>query len=241
MRKIILALVAATAVIVPASAASATTEPKVYVCHWANGHPHVINIAVSALSGHFTNVNPDNPAPGHELDLYFGTNLSNDEEDSCSGAQGPAGKDGKDGKDGKNGINCYDGLDILNPSVEDCRGKDGVDGTDGKDGVDGKDGNGVPGPQGPAGPVGPAGKDGASVDTSRIEQLERIVTELNNRLFILEHAAPAEAPVAATPEAAQPHGELPHTGSTTMPILFIGGMLTLLGFALRRAVRMNRG
>lgn len=51
-----------------------------------------------------------------------------------------------------------------------------------------------------------------------------------------------ECPKPITPTVTVPPvTELPHTGSTVIPLVFIGALLTVLGFALRRAVRLNRG
>lgn len=213
MRKIILALLATTAVIVPASAASATPEhedKKVYVCHWANGNPHVIHISVNGLNGHFEDdgVTPKD-VPGHAKDYVIGAELTAADSFKCAG-----GENGEDGEDGE----------------------DGTDGKDGKDGEDGKSGNdGAVGPAGPVGPVGPQGPAGTPADAARIEALERLVTELNNRLFILEHTAPEVPATPATP--APVTGELPKTGSNTPLILTVAFLLLAAGTAFRLLAR----
>lgn len=212
MRKILLSAVTAALILIPATAAQATNDIDL---------PGV-DVKIRVALCHNIEHNPhviivdDSALEAHLAhgDTLLGTGFRKDLKAEFGDDGTSCAKNGTDGQDGTNGTDGKDGTNGVD-------GKDGANGLNGKDGVN--------------------GTNGKDADMSRVEQLERIVTELNNRLFILEHAAPAEAPVAATPEAARSHGELPHTGSSTMPILFIGGMLTLLGFALRRAVRMNRG
>lgn len=122
-------------------------------------------------------------------------------------------------------------------------GKDGVDGQPGAVGPQGPEGPAGPaGPQGPGGAGGLAGQDGAS-GLNGDDADNSLVTELNNRLFILEHAEPDTQVAGETvtkPEApAAPISELPKTGSGTTPLVFLSLVLVAAGgllFGLRRAV-----
>lgn len=231
MRKILLAAIAAAAVIVPASAASATEgKVKVTICHWANGHPHAISVSVNAVAGDDTGHGlltlvddvlglDSHDTPGHEGDtfLHLGAEIKKVEDgeltddEKCADLVEPP----KDGKDGTNGVDGKDGLN----------GKDGTNGKNGKDGLN--------------------GKDGVSVNLGEIDRLNAIVTELNNRLFILEsrpQLITSISPPAPSIPVAQPasSGELPHTGSTTLPLIGIAFLLILLGTGFRAARRSLR-
>lgn len=94
------------------SPASATNDPKVYVCHWANGNPHVIHINASGLNGHFDGVFPNltpKQVPGHVFDQFLGVTLSDEEEEGCENQEvpevpGPVGPQGPAGPAGENGL-----------------------------------------------------------------------------------------------------------------------------------------
>lgn len=140
------------------------------------------------------------------------------------GTQGPAGPKGDKGDAGETGAMGPQG-------PEGPAGPAGEQGPVGDTGPAGQDG--TPGLNGADGFDGTDGVDGADAD-------ESILTELNNRLFILEHAVPdtevagevVEQPVDA------PTGELPRTGSNgTWTLLIIAAGLFAGGSVLRFAVK----
>lgn len=238
MKKIMLALLligGLTMTAVPAAQAT-SPEPKVYVCHWANGNPTIINIAVSALVGHFDNAGA--PQPGHEFDLNFGLSLSDDEEDSCTGRVGPQGPPGEDGTDGADGEDGEDGADgpagPQGPAGENgTSGGDGSDGIDGTDGEDGSGADGIDGVDGVDGVDGLDGVDGEDVDPATVDELYALITELNNRLFILEHTDGDSVTTTTTAPAAPVDGALPKTGSGLAWMAGLGLLVLAVGLSLR--------
>lgn len=162
-----------------------------------------------------------------------------------TGATGETGSQGPQGSPGENGSAGQDGKD----GIDGANGSDGLNGTDGKDGSNGQNGasgnDGAAGAAGSNGAVGGTGAAGTPADQSQIDNLRAVVTELNNRLFLLEHAVPAPdvdvtLPPTTTTTGSSPAtgGTLPHTGSTgTLYLLLAGGAFLGLGVCLRRALR----
>lgn len=144
MKKVLIgAAVAALALVGVAAPAQATQpeegEHKVSICHWANGNPHVINIDVAGLGGHFVLGEDSTPEPGTEVVredvpghaedyiIAYGKkkDLTNEQIDACEnqdlpenpgpegpqGPVGPAGPAGPSGPPGPSGANGRDGSD----------------------------------------------------------------------------------------------------------------------------------
>lgn len=220
MRKILVSAIAAAAIIVPAAPAFAKNDEqlKVTICHNVghNAHPITVSVnAVGALHGGHGQLDLETsvftPHDSGGHLLDFLLAIGNEDVEGAADCGPVDGTDGEDGTDGTDGTDGSNGTDGLN----------GVDGKDGRDGVN--------------------GSNGKDADVRRVEQLERIVTELNNRLFLLEHAVPAPV-TSVTPPAtvpvSQPVGELPHTGSNaTMILLGLGLGALVLGGAARRFAR----
>jgi LPXTG-motif cell wall-anchored protein len=165
----------------------------------------------------------------------------------ADGHDGAPGADGHDGAPGADGVNCYDNLksdEDVQLTADDCIGATGPAGADGSDGSNGSDGtngsSGLNGTDGVAGLNGTNGSAGVDVTSqSDVDNLRSVVTELNNRLFVLEHAVPA-APgdTATTTTTTQseplPGGDLPHTGAgETFALLGAGAGLIGLGLGFR--------
>lgn len=179
--------------------------------------------------------------------------------DGAPGSNGEAGANGSDGADGADGQNGTDGSNgetgpqgpqgvsgeinvtlfcnapFFFPMWEempfdldqtDCVGPAGPQGPAGENGNNGLNGNnGIDGKDGVAGPAGPAGKD---ADLA-------ITTELNNRLFLLEHVAPATPISPAIPVAPIGVAELPHTGSGAENLAIFGLGFLVLGLGAKLA------
>lgn len=206
-----ISLVAGAIVLGTAGPASAHETPKPdFVQHVCTQEGHLVTLVFS----------------GNDHDgLNYMTAIGNqyvDLNSTCSnigpkGDTGAAGADGKDGAQGEKGDT----------------GEQGAPGADGKDGVDGKDGTSVAGQDGAPGLDGVNGVDGK--DGKDAADLSAAVTELNNRLFIVEHTvpgtttttAPAAPPVAEAPATT---GTLPHTGAATDALLVVAFLF--LGFGL---------
>lgn len=199
-------------------------------------------IAVGLLGGFATPASatfnhprfPD-PCPGLHVQVYNDAGHHNYPEVGghfvCGPIQGEPGPAGADGADGKNGIAGEQGP--AGPKGD--KGDAGETGPVGPKGPEGQ--NGPAGPQGPSGDAGPTGQDGAP-GLNGVDADPSILTELNNRLFILEHTGP-DVEIADEPTpVATPTGELPRTGAgTTLVWLSLALVATgalLLG--LRRAV-----
>ena len=210
-------------------------------------------LVVGTAGAAFATKAPD-PCPDQHVAIYAESNkpvegqficgpVKGDKGDTgdtgATGPQGPVGATGATGEQGPAGDTGPSG-----PAGAD--GKDGATGPAGQDGVNGQDGkngnDGATGPAGVDGAVGATGAAGTPADSTEIANLRAVVTELNNRLFILEHAAPADtttttAPAAPAQAPAAP-GTLPHTGSNaTLYLLGAGIMCLLIGGALRFARR----
>lgn len=132
MRKVLISLAAgAVAFLGFAPAATATRDDgphKAVICHWANGNPHLISVALPAVDeggfetahGDITESDADgnvagfvliaHPTPGHDKDylVAFDTkvkDLDDETVEACEGQDvpdnpGPPGEDGEDGEDG---------------------------------------------------------------------------------------------------------------------------------------------
>lgn len=231
MRKLILALVATAAVIVPASAAQAT--PK-YQDPCPGKHVQVYNDAggnnYPPVGGHGHN----NDQGGHFVCGPIKGDTGATGPQGPVGPTGPQGEAGAPGAAGSNGTNGVDGKDGTSGAegASGLNGKDGVDGKDGASGVHGSDGDTIVGPQGAQGPAG------APADASEIANLRSVVTELNNRLFILEHTVPAETLPPTTTTTQKPvTGELPKTGSNTPFVLAAAFIMLAAGTAFRLLAR----
>ena len=249
MKKILIGTLAVAAGFIGLAApASATNDHKVYVCHWANGNPHVIRIDDSGLNGHFEEDGSPKQVPGHLLDVNLGSSLSDEEEDACEnqdlpenpgpeGPQGPKGDPGENGENGENGLTpmilCfpgegfgftldreYEGNGIVLGDGEICplAGVDGIKGLDGKDGI-----NGLNGTNGLDGQNGQKGLDGAAGPVGPAGT--NVVVESNTTPTTI-----AAAPVA-------PLDELPRTGSSLVYLALFGALVGFVGLVLRFAFR----
>ncbi len=183
---LIAAVVGGLALVGLATPAMATTPKKVNVCHWANGNPHIINISVNGLNGHFDDPDHDvvddpKDVPGHAKDYvvsYGGKDSVTDVQiDACEGQDNP----GTPGEDGDTWLPvCVPGVGIrfvlegseyvlatgefllTSGAVCPLDGEDGDDGTNGTNGTNGTDGNdGEDGADGADGSDGVNGEDGA--------------------------------------------------------------------------------
>lgn len=221
-----LILVPLTLASLSVAAPAHATNDKVYVCHWANGHPHVINISENALSGHFENNGATKP--GHEYDENFGSNLSDDEDRSCAGRiiviTGPAGPKGDKGDTGAQGS-----IGPVGPAGP--AGVDGRPGVDGNDGAEGPAGpSGVAGADGASGPVGPKGEQG---DPGLVGPVGPVGRDGENV------AAPIVTTTTTSPAAPLPVAELPHTGSNGT-LALLGGALVATGLGVTAAAKYRK-
>lgn len=229
MRKILLTAVAAAALSPSfAAPAFATNDTPTYPDPCPGMHVQVYNDAGGSnyppVGGHGHN----NDQGGH---FVCGPVKGDKGDTGATGPQGPAGPTGAPGAPGAPGV----------------AGPAGSAGPQGEAGEQGE--AGVAGPQGeagPAGPVGPAGAAGLAglngIDAQNdVAELQKLVTELNNRLFLIEHAPDHLdlPPTTSTTTGKRVAGDqLAHTGSNGTLALILGGILFLgLGAGLRFATR----
>jgi LPXTG-motif cell wall-anchored protein len=157
--------------------------------------------ALTPMTAHANQGHKPDPCPGEHVQVYNDAHGNNYPEVGghfvCGPISGPAGTPGENGTDG---ANCYDyaiqSEGLPNGNVEPIQGGGVAEGNDagGTPNADPRSlveqycvgAAGAPGVQGEPGAagVGVAGPAGSSGDTA---QLHALITELNNRLFILEN------------------------------------------------------
>ncbi len=257
MKRIIITLAAASTLLVGSATGASATGGNPHVDPCPGQHVQVWSEVGNSGRGQATNhfvCGPIQGEPGPAGPQGPAGPAGPQGEKGDTGEQGPQGETGPIGPEGPKGDKGDTG-EKGDRGFRGFRGKTGLPGLAGPTGPAGE--VGPAGPEGPTGPAGPAGKDGASgsdgasgrdgvdgrngtdgmsADQSEIANLRAVVTELNNRLFILEHT---DAPVAAPEAPATPvvTGELPRTGNSTAAVLGIAGSLFFLGAAFRFLAR----
>lgn len=175
----------------------------------------------------------EDPCPGEHVAVYNqGNNINH--HFICGPIKGETGDTGATGQTGAQGATGETGA-VGPEGAAGAPGADGKDGQDGKSGVDGVDGeDGAAGTGGDDGTDGLNGSNGKDADASELANLRAVVTELNNRLFLLENTTPVATVDHVDPK---PVGELPKTGSNT-PLILLGALALLsIGAVLRFVAR----